>query len=236
MYFDNDINIINLIIVCFSGTMIIYIVYSSYLTVLFFPRPVNKYLWRQLNNEGVSHCDFLLTSYKKSDWFFDFDFFLLSKERSDQYTKWLVSTINEIKDTDKNPFCLVFIEKDSGPIGLLSLKEYLSITTNTPSFIVRPRRFPFLPVASFKGELPYDKKYDYNCLIISDVATTGGHLNQAIEMIESEYISGKVTHCIVLLNRGEEKVKSNFQKRGITLISNDTVGSTFLRLDNTRKK
>lgn len=210
--------------------VILYFIYSLAIIISLFliykilPHPLSQYYQIQKHAMGMTNSQYMLTRGGESKKFFDYDYFT-NRDDLKKYSEWIVECISDIKESGVIISRLVFIEKDSGPIGLISMKDHLSLKTNIPSFIVRPKRYPFLPIPSFKGNLP--DAQNENCLLISDVSTTGGHLATAIEMIRTEPIKGKVTHSIVLLNRGGEKCIRFFEEMNVKLVSNDMISKEF---------
>jgi len=108
---------------------------------------------------------------------------------------------------------LAFIEKKAGPVGMLTAKDFLTVKSGIPSVAVRPRRR--LPNARITGlkEFPIAGQ---NVVVISDIATTGGTIMEAVDILESQ---GATVRLVVVFYDREEGASEQLAKRGIVLKS-----------------
>lgn len=184
-------------------------------------------------NRGFIECTLVHTRAGKSALFFDADQWLSEPYNLEKTTKWITRTIlrlkSELETSDFSIDGLAFIEKDSGPTGLISLQHLIGMHTDMKTCIIRLHRWPFLPQAAIKGEPP---AVNSNWILISDVATTGGHLRKAAKVLNHPCWNANAICAIVLLNRGGELAIEELKKQNIRLISNNEIEEEF----NQRKK
>lgn len=147
--------------------------------------------------EGFSGSNYVLTRGRRhgvSDFFYDIDLSLTDHKHIDAIVDFFVSTIQEIQRRYGKINRLVFIEKDSGPVGSIALLGLLTEKLRISSLVIRTRRR--LSVNSIKGDFGDEKR---NVVIISDVATSGGGIKSAMEKLEFE--GANVLSAIVLVSR-----------------------------------
>jgi len=160
---------------------------------------------------GFGRSNYVLTRGRKhgvSDFFYDIDESVTDYRHLDAVLQFYASSIQEIQKRHGKIDRLAFIERDSGPVGAISILGFLSDKLKISSIIVRPRRR--LPVNSVKGQL--DKECPKHVVIISDVATSGGGINAAIKKLECE--KTKVLGAVVLVSRMK---KADLDSFGIPL-------------------
>ncbi len=190
--------------------------------------PVTAYGTDMLINRGFTECTLVHTRAGKSNVFFDADQWLSEPSNVQQATAWIVKEILEVQTLLNNQgqeiAGLAFVEKDSGPTGLISLQHLISTQTDMKTCVVRLRRWPFLPQAAVKGEPPAQGS---KWVIISDVATTAGHIMKAAKVLSQPCWGVEVPFSIVLLNRGGDEVVESLRGRSIELISNKDVEIAF---------
>lgn len=176
-------------------------------------------------NGGYRKCKIPMTRSGATDTFFDVDQWGRYSNNLDMSVAWIEKIIGQA-ETENNISIdtLVFVEKDSGPIGMISTQHMISEQLGLRSCVVRLRKWPFLPQAAVKGFIP-DK--GTKVAVISDVATTGGHLLRTADVLQHPCFSIDVCVAIVLLNRGGEKVVKELKDRGIILYSNKTINKEF---------
>ena len=159
---------------------------------------------------GFGGSNYVLTRGRKqgvSDFFYDIDGSLTDYKYLTAVMKFYASSIQEIQRRYGKINRLAFIEKDSGPVGAISLLGFLSDKLKISSIIIRPRRR--LLVNSVKGNFGEEEN---NIVIISDVATSGGGIKSAIEKLDCE--KNKVLGAVVLVSRMK---KADTDKLGIPL-------------------
>lgn len=160
---------------------------------------------------GFVGSNYVLTRGRKqgvSDFFYDIDDSLTDYKHLDAVLKFYTSSIQEIQRRYGKINRLAFIEKDSGPVGTISILGFLSDKLKISSIIIRPRKRLF--VNSVKGNFGEEEKN--NIVIISDVATSGGGIKSAIEKLDCE--KTKVLGAVVLVSRMK---KADMNKLGIPL-------------------
>lgn len=192
------------------------------------PVPVTAYGKDMLKNRGFTECTLVHTRAGRSNVFFDADQWLSDSNNVQQVTAWIVKRIldaqTDLNNQGQEIAGLAFIEKDSGPTGLISLQHLISTQTDMKTCVVRLRRWPFLPQAAVKGEPPSQGS---KWIIISDVATTAGHIQKAAKILNSSCWEANVPFAIVLLNRGGKNVFESLSANGIKLISNEEIEALF---------
>jgi orotate phosphoribosyltransferase len=145
---------------------------------------------------GFAGSKYVLTRGRKhgiSDFFYDIDASLTNHKDLDAILKYYTSSINEIQNSFGRIDKLAFIEKDSGPVGTISLLGVLTRRLKLSSIIIRPRRR--LDLNSIKGDLGYKDRI----VILSDIATSGGGIKAAVKKLSSK--QAKVIAAVVLVNR-----------------------------------
>jgi len=159
-----------------------------------------KYLPQALA-EGFSGSRYVLTRGEQSggvsDFFYDIDASITDPSSLKSVVDFYAEKINDINDKQKKADVLAFIEKDSGPVGALLLMSSIVERTKLPAIIVRLRKR--LDLNAIKGNGQYTNQ---NVILISDVATSGGSLKNAITKIEA--LGANVIGAIVLVSRMEQ--------------------------------
>ena len=153
------------------------------------------------SERGFTQCQNMQTrSGECTPTFFDVDNWLSISSNLEFATNWIVKTILDIQSEaakDKVKISgLAFIEKDSGPTGLISMQHLIAKQTRMKTCTIMLRRWPFLPQAAIKGDAPLK---DSNWILVSDVATTGGHIIKASKVLKNECWAAKCTYSIVLI-------------------------------------
>lgn len=180
------------------------------------------------NNQGFIECTTVHTRLGTSPVFFDSDQWLSEPKNREETTDWLIKTILGLRSRDLSTSekidGLAFIEKGSGPTGLIGLQHYIAAKTNMKTCIVKLNRWPFLPQAAIKGEPP---KINSNWILISDVSTTGGHLTKASKIFRHSCWAAYTKYAIVLLNRGGQTAISELESNNVKLISSKRIEEEF---------
>lgn len=92
---------------------------------------------------------------------------------------------------------LAFIERDDGPLGLVSARQLISERSAMPVWVVRPRKR--LHYSLVKGGVPTP---GHAVAILNDVATTGDSIVEAAEALWSFGVQTPVAFSVVDLERG----------------------------------
>ena len=158
---------------------------------------------------GLGRSKWLLTRGGAGEYFYDIDKQLADwpniKNVANLYTE-ILKQLDATDAIDK----IAFIEKDSGPVGALSLKGLLILKTKIPGITIRVRKKIFH--SAIKGA---QIEQGDNVVIVSDVATTGGSIIQATKIIKK--VGGNVSAAIVIFHRGGEEIEEKFREEGIEL-------------------
>ena len=198
-----------------------------------FSIPVTVYGQDMLENRGFTECNLVHTRLGTSNVFFDTDQWLSDPANVQIATNWITMEILEaqtqLNSRGHEIAGLAFIDKDSGPTGLISLQHLLSSQTDMKTCVVRLRRWPFLPQAAVKGEPPAKNS---KWILISDVATTAGHIQKAAKVLNYSHWGAETPFAIVLLNRGGDAVIQNLEDSNINLISNKDIEERFRKREN----
>jgi orotate phosphoribosyltransferase len=180
------------------------------------------------DRRGFTECLNVHTRAGMSGIFFDADNWLSDSSNMVHASSWIVKKVLEAQSealkTGDVISGLAFVEKDSGPTGLISMQHLIANQTGMKTCTIRLRRWPFLPQAAIKGDPP---SKDSKWLIISDVATTGGHIIKAAKVLENECWGATCLQAIVLLNRGGDTVVNAFKEHQIQLVSDDLIYGIF---------
>lgn len=90
---------------------------------------------------------------------------------------------------------VVFIERDSGPVGMIAARHRFAERVDLPLLTLRPRKR--IRKAALKGG---KLKLGDSVAIITDVSTTGGTIAEAARMILA--LGGRVTAALSFVDRG----------------------------------
>ncbi len=223
------------ILIAYVGLLLYLNSYLSRQTAL--PIPATAYGQDMGENRGFTECTLVHTRAGTSHVFFDADQWLSEPKNLAYATSWLTKTILKIQsEAHAQSFKLnglAFIEKDSGPTGLISLQHLIAERTGMKSCVIRLRRWPFLPQAAIKGEPPAKES---NWILISDVATTGGHIQKATKILKDSCWKASTPFAIILLNRGGKTIIDDLLKLEITLVSNEVIAELFTERVSTNEK
>lgn len=138
---------------------------------------------------------YALTSGGHSNFYVDLDYILSDPSNVERVVDQYTLKIRELQRKGIHIDRLAFIEKDSGPIGGLSLKDLLIMQTKIPAIIVRVQRR--ILSASIKGYPPL--QHGEQILIVSDIATSGAAILKAARIIW--HFEAKVPHVLVFFDR-----------------------------------
>lgn len=189
------------------------------------------------HEKGYTQCDNVQTrSGNHTDVFFDVDNFLSDSSNCEYVTSWITKAVLDAKTEalakNQNISGLAFIEKDSGPTGLISLQHLIASRTGMKTCVIRLRRWPFLAQAAIKGVPPLDGT---KWVIISDVATTGGHIEKAAMIMRDKSWGADVFKAIVLLALGEKELFDKMNSVKIKITSNDNILARFKAIKEEKK-
>jgi len=180
------------------------------------------------SDRGFTECINVHTRSGVSDVFFDVDNWLSESQNVEHATSWITRKILDAQSeallNGHKISGLAFVEKDSGPTGLISMQHLIANRTGMNTCTIRLRRWPFLPQAAIKGDPPTK---DSKWIIVSDVATTGGHIIKAANVLADKCWEANCSQAIVLLNRGGASIVEEFKSHSIKLTSDDYVNALF---------
>lgn len=150
---------------------------------------------------GLSGSKFLLTrgvEHGITDFFFDIDLSIIDPLMLKPIVDWYIAIIKKIKNELGRIDRIVFIEKDSGPVGSILLAGILIDKVKIPGLIVRLRRR--LSLNSLKGR---EVERGNQVILISDVLTSGGGIENAINNLRSHGVN--VQAAVVLVSRRDSR-------------------------------
>lgn len=166
----------------------------------------------QLFRLGLHTSSWALTSGGKSNYYWDLDTVLTTPSDIEavatQYLEEIINVQKELGPINR----LAFIEKDSGPVGALSLKDLLIVRSAIPGIILRLQRRILSAAIKAREPLQPGEKI----VIISDVATSGAGILKAANIAWAA--RAKVIAAIVYFDR-EQGAIENLRKVGIKLSS-----------------
>src|SRR2546427_223528 len=133
--------------------------------------------------QGVGRSVYLAVHGGLKPYYFDVDTFLADPTNVKLVSTWLQGLLEDEHERGDPIHCLAFIEKKDGPVGSITLKEHFSDMSGLPSVTVRLRKRVL--GLSFKPYTQWDHVVQSRAriLLLSDVATTGGTLQDAIDKI-----------------------------------------------------
>lgn len=127
--------------------------------------------------------------------FFDADLHLSKPNVADTITEQMAEIIRDIiTSSASNNWKVCFIEKDSGPVGMITSKDLIEQRLKMATTVVRIKRR--LISAAFKGEKI--KKGD-KVILITDVITSGLQTQLARKKIEK--LGARVSYCVAIVDR-----------------------------------
>lgn len=152
-----------------------------------------------------------------TDLFFDLDISSNNPNSLKHIIDWYTTAINNLIIKYGQINRVAFIEKDSGPVGAITLISAVIQKINIPAIIVRVRRR--LPQNLIKGDLENNVK---NVILVTDVFTSGGGIRIAIKKLRKHNINTKAV--VFYINRSEEEYTQRVEKEiGVPFIYFDTV-------------
>lgn len=160
---------------------------------------------------GIHASQWGLTSGGEARFYVDLDDILSDPTNIESIAKRYVQTIREINQDSQYGSIdrLAFIEKDSGPIGALSLKDLLVVRSGIPAVVIRVKR-RILSAAVKSGKLVPDERV----LVVSDVATSGGAILQAARVI---WRFGSVVPSALVFFDRRQGARENLRRADIRL-------------------
>lgn len=151
---------------------------------------------------AIKFGKFALTSGKISPYYIDLRLIFSYPEVFRKIRALCTKTLSEIEDP---------VDKLAGvPVSGLPLSTAVSLELNCPLIFVRKSRKRHGGEKMVEGSLSSGERV----VIIDDVTTTGGSLQNAAESIRKE--GGKVEHAIVVIDR-EEGAREKLRGEGIAL-------------------
>lgn len=154
--------------------------------------------------------------------YFSADAFLGAPENVRHTAAWLKETIKGAeRAAGARVDRLVFLEREDGPVGAISLKDLTTYLTGIPSVVLRPSEINtpefffagqrFLVEGKYRPILPGER-----VLVISDVATSGGSLVHAVQSIRN--LRAQTVAALVLYDR-EEGAAEALRSHGVPLLA-----------------
>ena len=140
-----------------------------------------------------------LTSGGTSGFYFDLDRLSTTVDDIDLLSSWYIGAISGFVSNNQVDF-LAFMEKDSGPVGAITLLGQIVLKTNIPAVVVRLRKR--MSGAKVTGKFMITGLYGRKVLLITDVLTTGRIAHDAISAIRGD--GGVVVGICTLLDRREK--------------------------------
>ncbi|MFP5262391.1 MAG: hypothetical protein ACLGJB_10850 [Blastocatellia bacterium] len=117
-------------------------------------------------------------------------------KRAEQLGRFIASKIKLLKDSGIEIDRLAFIERDSGPVGMITYKDFLGTITKLETCSIRPRKR--LLASAVKGR---PLRQHEKVVLINDVATDGDAILSAADKIWQQ--GGVVAFAIVMFDRCE---------------------------------
>lgn len=138
--------------------------------------------------------------------------------RARKFADSLVERINVMVHDEPRVDRLAFIERDTGPIGLITYKDHIGIQAGIETCSIRPRKRLYAAMIKGRPIRPSE-----SVALVSDVATTGNSILEAAEKVW--HFKGNVPYAIVAYDR-ESGAREMLAQYGITLLALLTPEST----------
>lgn len=161
---------------------------------------------------GFHMSEWALTNGGRSNYYWDLDSILTTPAEIEEVTSCYLGEIDQIRTTLGPIDRLGFIEKDSGPVGALTLKDLLIVRSNIPGVIIRQQRR--ILTAAIKGKEPLHP--GERIVLISDVSTSGSGILKTAKIVWA--FRAKVIAAIVFFDR-EQGAVENLNRVDIVLRS-----------------
>ncbi|MBE0682351.1 MAG: hypothetical protein IH589_10590 [Anaerolineales bacterium] len=133
-----------------------------------------------------------------SKYYFNLDYLTTVPEEVASITNWYVEVVNDFKSSDDIDG-LIFIEKDSGPIGAISLMGGIISQTGLPAVIARLRKRASHAKISGSPEVLEKLSKGSKVLIITDAITTTRTVKDTMETVNN--FGARVVGICTLLDR-----------------------------------
>lgn len=140
----------------------------------------------------------------ESNWYVDVDKFLRIPRNVEKVGDWFESLLEVEEKVNGRIDRLAFLENEAGPVGAISLKDFICSRTGKSSIIIRLRKE--IDELAVKGA-PYQKDWEVatvgkgeRIMLVSDVATSGWSIHKAAKRVET--VGGRVDTAVVLFDRG----------------------------------
>ena len=176
-------------------------------TLFFFLRREERSMSAALE-AGRSRSRWALVGGGESPVYYDLDKALANPTTAARVVNLYEEMINDLVNESGPVQRMAFIEKRRGPVGAITLKDLLVQRTGLPAVIVRPRRR--INCATVKGVANSGEK----AIVVSDVATSGGTVLEAVDKLESHGIRTVGVAVFLVRDRATEQA---FGDRGIRL-------------------
>lgn len=164
---------------------------------------------------AITNTLFVTTAGKVVRYYFDWDL----GARNEQNIACVADAVRRCLEIHRDISALAFLEKRDGPVGALSLKDHLALETGLPAYMVRLRKRIVTERIKPKPSLGVDHPV---ALLVSDVATSGGTIQESIDALQGSGI--RVAAAIVAFERGDS-ARVALSHLGVPLYSLDHEGS-----------
>ncbi len=171
--------------------------------------------------------------------YFDSDLYLSEPRNIKRVLDWFKTQMRAELGAYGSIDRIAFVEKEDGPVGAVTLKDLLSLSTGIPSVVIRTgRKGPALQVkfahaglSRVEGGHTIGKPFlrsgrSERIVLVSDVATTGRTMLESVDIIERA--GGAVKAAFVLYDRQEMShleddaaisAEERLKRRGVRLVS-----------------
>lgn len=170
--------------------------------------------------------------------YFDSDLYLSEPRNIKRVLDWFKAQMRAERGACGSIDRIAFVEKEDGPVGAVTLKDLLSLSTGTPSVVIRTgRKGPALQVKFAHAGLsrveggqigkPFIRNgRNERIVLVSDVATTGRTILDSVDIIARA--GGEVKAAFVLYDRQEMSqlddeaaisAEERLKRRGVRLVS-----------------
>lgn len=157
------------------------------------------------------------TSGGRGHQFFDVDAVLTTPEGGALITNWISGKITELERKFGRPDKLIFIEKDSGPVGMVIAMTSIVEKTGIPGVVVRLRRKVLPGMIKQSPSAPLSE--GETAIVVTDVTTSGRSAITTIDRIH-EVLPFKTEIPYVLTVFDQNKgARAELGEKGIELIS-----------------
>lgn len=137
-------------------------------------------------------------------YFLNLDYLTTTPDDVRKLSEWYVQAINRLASKTEAG-ALAFVEKDSGPVGAITLMGHIVTMTGMPAVTVRLRKRKPVTKLAGKPDIVKELSTGKKALVVTDAITSGRTVADTIEAIRE--FGGQVVGICALLDRRDESAE-----------------------------